>query len=220
MRWWLREQLVPFLISSNSAAMLLADPGWRTEGSELPGPQSAHTKKKIIQDHQIGETCFQVVKGTGSWRIWCDPCMVTELISRDPHSSGGRGMVTGGGRGGAGICGVRRRRGRSGGRGCICRGPHRPLICELAHITASIHKSSFCASPFVVLRGAERCCCWRGRQSYQAKIQTGRKWVIGTLGQGTCAQCIRSDHKSNSSRRGAHTCACGRGGGVRRNEWI
>lgn len=89
--------------------MLLADLGWKPGGSELPGPQSAHRKKKIIQDHQIGETRFQGVKGAGSWRIWCDPCMVTELISWDPHSSGGRGMVTGGG-----IGGVRRRRGRSG----------------------------------------------------------------------------------------------------------
>ncbi|KAF6737684.1 hypothetical protein FQA47_024904 [Oryzias melastigma] len=33
---------------------------------------------------------------------------------------------------------------------------HRLLICELAHITASIHKSSFCASPFVVLLASLR----------------------------------------------------------------
>lgn len=32
---------------------------------------------------------------------------------------------------------------------------HRPLICELAHITASIHKSSFYASPSVVLHTSD-----------------------------------------------------------------
>lgn len=37
-------QLGPLLIFSNSAAMLQADPGWKTGGSELPGPQKRNKK--------------------------------------------------------------------------------------------------------------------------------------------------------------------------------
>lgn len=134
--------------------------------------------------------------------------MVTELISRDPHSSGGRGMVTGGGRGGAGICGVRRRRGRSGVHlqrspppSDLWAGTHHGVHSQILFL-----RVTFCSTP-------RRWALLTWKTILPSKTQTEKKWVIGTLGQGTCAQCLRSDHKSNSSRRGAYTCAWGRGGG-------
>jgi hypothetical protein len=54
---------------------------------------------EIIQIIQMGEACFPVLKGTGSWRLWADPgdradILATPFIGRNgDRGRRGRGRV-------------------------------------------------------------------------------------------------------------------------------
>ncbi len=96
-------QLGPLLIFSNSAAMLRADPRWKTGGSELPGPQK-HKKK----NHTGSSNWRDVLSGFERHRKLEDLVRPlhgdrADILETPIHLEGG--MVTGGGRGAGVGCG-------------------------------------------------------------------------------------------------------------------